>query len=356
MAWVTLRQLLDDAADRGYALPAFNVNSLEQCQAIIAAAKKADAPAILQATGVTRSYFHDVMLIHVVQAAVEIDPGVPICLHLDHGSSVEDCASAIEHGFPSVMMDGSLQEDCRTPSSFEYNRRVTRAVAVTAHARGVSVEGALGLVGSLQSCIGEPEDGHGAVGKVSRTRMLTKPAEAVKLVDETGIDALAVAIGNTHGAHKFSRRPDDQDLALGLVEEIHKRMPNVHLVLHGGSALPQEVQEKIARHGGIAPGAWGMPLDVVQGMIKFGVRKINIDTDVRLAMTGAVREALDQHRAEYDPRVYLGAAREAMTAMCVERFEAFGAAGQGSRIRPIPLATMAKRYKVGDLQQTVLHA
>jgi len=344
MAFVSLRQLLDHAAERGYGVPAFNVNNMEQLLAIMAAARQTGAPVILQASRGARSYAGDVMLRRMVEAAVEMNPEIPVCLHLDHGDKPATCLSAIQYGFTSVMMDGSLHEDGRTPADYEYNVAVTAAVTNLAHAVGVSVEGELGCLGSLESGQGEAEDGHGAEGVLSRDKLLTDPAQAQDFVERTGVDALAVAIGTSHGAYKFSREPTGDILAMDVIRAIHARLPNTHLVMHGSSSVPQVLQAVFNAHGGEMPQTWGVPVAEIQAGIRSGVRKINIDTDCRLAMAGQFRRVADEKRAEFDPRAFLKPAMAALTALCAERFEQFGTAGQAASLRPVPLAEMARRY------------
>lgn len=344
MAFVSLRQLLDHAAERGYGVPAFNVNNMEQLLAIMAAARQTGAPVILQASRGARSYAGDVMLRRMVEAAVEMNPEIPVCLHLDHGDKPATCLSAIQYGFTSVMMDGSLHEDGRTPADYEYNVAVTAAVTNLAHAVGVSVEGELGCLGSLESGQGEAEDGHGAEGVLSRDQLLTDPAQAQDFVERTGVDALAVAIGTSHGAYKFSREPTGDILAMDVIRAIHARLPNTHLVMHGSSSVPQALQAVFNAHGGEMPQTWGVPVAEIQAGIRSGVRKINIDTDCRLAMAGQFRRVADEQPAEFDPRAFLKPAMAALTSLCAERFEQFGTAGQAASLRPVPLAEMARRY------------
>jgi fructose-bisphosphate aldolase class II len=349
MARITLRQLLDHAAERGYGVPAFNINNMEQIVAIMAAARHCDAPVILQASRGARAYAGDIMIRKMVEAAEESYPEIPICLHQDHGNDSATCLSAIQAGFTSVMMDGSLEADAKTPASYAYNVRVTRQVAATAHQVGVSVEGELGCLGSLETGQGEQEDGHGADGRLAVDQLLTDPDQAVAFVAETKVDALAIAMGTSHGAYKFSRKPDGDILAMHVVKAINARMPGLHLVMHGSSSVPQALQDVFNAFGGDMPQTWGVPVEEIQEGIKHGVRKINIDTDCRLAMAGMVRKVATEQRSEFDPRKFLKPALEAMRALCVERYQRFGAAGQASRIKPIPLAEMAKRYAAGAL-------
>ncbi|TBC53812.1 fructose-bisphosphate aldolase class II [Rhizobium leguminosarum] len=352
MARITLRQLLDHAAEKCYGVPAFNINNMEQALAIMEAADSLDAPAIMQASRGARAYANDIMLKHIMDAVVEIYPHIPVCVHLDHGNAPSSCITAIQAGFTSVMMDGSLKADAKTPADWDYNVGVTKQVTEMAHLGGVSVEGELGVLGSLETGMGEAEDGHGAEGKLSQDQLLTNPDEAVKFVRETRVDALAVAMGASHGAYKFSRKPDGSVLAMNVIEEIHRKLPNTHLVMHGSSSVPIELQEIINQYGGQMKPTWGVPVEEIQGGIKNGVRKINIDTDVRMAMTGQVRRILQEDPSEFDPRKYLKPAMTALTKLCKERFEQFGTAGKASQIRPIPLSEMAKRYNSGALDPT----
>ncbi|MBY3384063.1 class II fructose-bisphosphate aldolase [Rhizobium laguerreae] len=352
MARIALRQLLDHAAEKCYGVPAFNINNMEQALAIMEAADSLDAPAIMQASRGARAYANDIMLKHIMDAVVEIYPHIPVCVHLDHGNAPSSCITAIQAGFTSVMMDGSLKADAKTPADWDYNVGVTKQVTEMAHLGGVSVEGELGVLGSLETGMGEAEDGHGAEGKLSQDQLLTNPDEAVKFVRETRVDALAVAMGASHGAYKFSRKPDGSVLAMNVIEEIHRKLPNTHLVMHGSSSVPIELQEIINQYGGQMKPTWGVPVEEIQGGIKNGVRKINIDTDVRMAMTGQVRRILQEDPSEFDPRKYLKPAMVALTKLCKERFEQFGTAGKASQIRPIPLSEMAKRYNSGALDPT----
>jgi fructose-bisphosphate aldolase class II len=349
MALISLRQLLDHAAEHGYGVPAFNVNSMEQLLAIMAAARRTEAPVIVQASRGARSYAGDLMLRHMVEAAVEMHPEIPVCLHQDHGNSPATCLSAIQHGFTSVMMDGSLAEDAKTPAGYDDNVAVTRAVVDLAHAVGVSVEGELGCLGSLESGRGEAEDGHGAEGQLAREQLLTDPDQAAAFVAATRVDALAVAIGTSHGAYKFSRRPTGDILAMDVVKAIHARLPGTHLVMHGSSSVPQELQEVFNRAGGEMPQTWGVPVEEIQEGIRHGVRKVNIDTDCRIAMAGQIRKVATEKRDEFDPRAFLKPAMAALEHLCAERFEQFGAAGRAASIKPLPLAEMARRYRSGAL-------
>jgi fructose-bisphosphate aldolase class II len=333
MALVPLRKVLDHAAENNYGVAAFNVNNMEQIQAIMEAAKETNSPVIIQASRGARAYSQDAYLRHLMLAAVELYPSIPIVMHQDHGNSPDTCLSAIQNGFTSVMMDGSLKEDGKTPASYEYNVDVTRRVVQLAHAKGVSVEGELGCLGSLESGHGEAEDGHGAEGQLSHDQLLTDPDEAKRFVEETGVDALAVAIGTSHGAYKFTRKPDGEVLAMTRIEEIHKKIPNTHLVMHGSSSVPQELQDIINKYGGKIKQTWGVPVEEIQRGIKSGVRKINVDTDCRLAITGAIRKVLAEGPEKFDPRDYLKPARTAMKEVCVARMVSFGQAGHGDKIR-----------------------
>lgn len=349
MALISLRQLLDDAAEHSYGVPAFNVNNLEQVRAIMAAADKADAPVIIQASRGARKYAGDSYLRHLMLAAVETHPHIPVCMHQDHGNNLATCMSAIANGFTSVMMDGSLEEDCKTPADYGYNERVTAQVSSTAHLFGVSVEGELGCLGSLESGTGAAEDGHGASGTLSRDRLLTDPAEAEKFVRATQVDALAVAIGTSHGAYKFKRKPDGEILSMATVKEIHRRLPGLHMVMHGSSSVPQSLQDIINEHGGRMPQTYGVPVEEIVEGIRHGVRKINIDTDCRMAVTGQYRKVAREFPQEFDPRKFNIPAIAKMTALCLERLEAFGAAGRAAHLRPLSLARMASAYAAGGL-------
>ncbi len=353
MARITLRQLLDHAAEHNYGVPAFNINNMEQALAIMAAADAVDAPVIIQASRGARQYANDIMLKHMMDAVCEIYPHIPVCVHLDHGNEPGTCMTAIQSGFTSVMMDGSLKADGKTPGDWDYNVDVTRTVTEMAHLGGISVEGELGVLGSLETGEGEKEDGHGAEGKLSHDQLLTNPDEAVKFVKETKVDALAIAMGTSHGAYKFSRKPDGKVLAMNVIEEIHRRMPNLHLVMHGSSSVPQELQDIINAHGGKMKPTWGVPVEEIQRGIRHGVRKINIDTDNRMAMTGQIRKVFAENPSEFDPRKYLKPAQDAMTALCKQRLQEFNTAGQASKIKKIiTVADMAKRYAKGELDPT----
>jgi fructose-bisphosphate aldolase class II len=356
MARITLRQLLDHAAERQYGVPAFNINNMEQGLAIMEAAAAADAPVIMQVSRGARSYANDIMIAKMMEALTEMYPAIPLCVHQDHGNSESTCISAIQHGFTSVMMDGSLEADAKTPASYDYNVAITRRVVDIAHAVGVSVEGELGVLGSLESGEGEAEDGHGAEGKLRPDQLLTDPAQAVDFVARTKVDALAIAMGTSHGAYKFSRKPDKDILAMHVVEEIHARLPGIHLVMHGSSSVPQELQDVINRHGGKMPQTFGVPVEEIERGIRHGVRKVNIDTDTRMAMTGQFRKVAQENPSEFDPRKFLKPAMDAMRVLCRDRFERFGTAGNASRIKVVPMAEMAKRYKSGSLDPQIAAA
>ena len=356
MARTTLRQLLDHAAEQGYGLPAFNISNMEQVLAIMAAAREADAPVILQASRSARAYAGDAMIRKLAEAAEEIAPEIPVCLHQDHGNSEATCLSAIQAGFSSVMMDGSLEADAKTPASYDYNLAITGKVSELAHAVGVSVEGELGCLGSLETGEGEKEDGHGFEGKLSMDQLLTDPDQAVDFVSRTKVDALAIAMGTSHGAYKFTRKPDGEILAMGVVQAINERLPNTHLVMHGSSSVPQDLLDLFNAAGGEIPQTFGVPVEEIQRGIKHGVRKVNIDTDCRLAMTGIFRKVANDKKDEFDPRKFLAPAMAAMQRLCKERYEQFGAAGQASKIRTVPMDEMAKRYAAGTLDPTVAQA
>lgn len=345
MAMVSLRQLLDHAAEHGYGMPAFNVNNLEQMQAIMRAADETDSPAILQVSAGARKYAGEAFMRRMVQAAAETWPHIPIVLHQDHGASPAVCQASIRSGFTSVMMDGSLREDMKTPATYEYNTRVTATVVAMAHAVGVSVEGELGCLGSLESGTAGEEDGSGAAGKLSHDQLLTDPDQCADFVERTGVDALAIAIGTSHGAYKFSRRPTGDILAIDRIREIHERIPGTHLVMHGSSSVPQEWLTIIRAHGGEIEETYGVPVEQIQEGIRNGVRKVNIDTDIRLAMTGALRRSLSADRKEFDPRKFLKQATAAAQEICKLRFEAFGSAGRASQIRPLSMEKMAAGYR-----------
>jgi fructose-bisphosphate aldolase class II len=349
MALITLRQLLDDAAERGYGVPAFNINNMEQGLAILRAAQAVDAPVIVQASRGARKYAGDVMLRHMVQALAEMHPDIPICLHQDHGNDEATCLSAIRHGFTSVMMDGSLKADMKTPASWDYNVAITERVSRMAHWVGASVEGELGVLGSLETGEAAKEDDSGAEGKLSREQLLTDPAEAVEFVRLTRVDALAIACGTSHGAYKFSREPSGETLAISRIEEIHARIPDVHLVMHGSSSVPQYLQDLINAWGGEMPQTWGVPVEEIERGIKSGVRKVNIDTDCRMAMTGQFRKLATEKPREFDPRKFMIPAMDELEKLCRDRFERFGTAGKASKIKPLPLDDMAERYAGGTL-------
>jgi len=353
MARVTLRQLLDHAAEHGYGVPAYNINNMEQGLAIMQAAQDTQSPVIIQASRGARGYAGDFMLAKLIDGLEALYPDIPICLHQDHGNNPATCLSAIQHGFTSVMMDGSLEEDAKTPASYEYNVEVTKKVTEMAHWVGASVEGELGCLGSLESGEGEAEDGHGFEGKLSKDMLLTDPDEARQFVAETKVDALAVAIGTSHGAYKFTRKPTGEILAMDVIEAIHERLPNTHIVMHGSSSVPQELQDMINQYGGEMRETYGVPVEEIVRGIRHGVRKINIDTDLRMASTAAIRKVLHEKPAEFDPRKYLKPAMEAMQKVCAERFEAFGTAGNAPKIKPIPMAEMAKRYADGTLDPRI---
>ena len=344
MALVSMRQLLDHAAEHTYGLPAFNVNDMEQIQAIMQAADACNSPVILQGSAGARKYAGEAFLRHLIQAAVETWPHIPIAMHQDHGASAAVCLRAIRSGFTSVMMDGSLEEDMKTPASYEYNCNVTKYVVDMAHDVGVTVEGELGCLGSLESGEAGEEDGSGAEGKLTRDQMLTDPVQAADFVERTGVDALAIAIGTSHGAYKFSRKPTGDILAIERIKQIHAKIPNTHLVMHGSSSVPQEWLAIIREYGGQIKETFGVPVEEIQEGIRHGVRKINIDTDIRLSMTGAMRRVMGQKPEEFDPRKFLAAAVVAAKELCQARFESFGSAGKADKIKPIPLEMMATRY------------
>lgn len=348
MALITLRQLLDHAAEHGYGVPAFNINNMEQGLAIMEAAKATDAPVIIQASRGARSYANDIMLAKMIEALAAIYPDIPLCMHQDHGNNEATCMTAIRHGFTSVMMDGSLKADGKTPADYDYNATITERVSRMAHWVGASVEGELGVLGSLEG-ESEAEDGHGATGKLDHSMLLTDPDQAVDFVRATKVDALAIACGTSHGAYKFSRKPDGDILAMKVIEAIHKKLPDTHLVMHGSSSVPQELQDIINAHGGEMPQTFGVPVDEIVRGIKHGVRKVNIDTDCRMAMTGQFRKIARDNPREFDPRKFLKPAMDAMRDLCRDRLEAFGTAGNASKIKVIPMDEMAKRYASGAL-------
>jgi fructose-bisphosphate aldolase class II len=348
-----MRQLLDHAAENGYGLPAFNVNNLEQVRAIMEAADETGSPVIMQGSAGARKYAGEAFLRHLIEAAIEAYPHIPVVMHQDHGASPAVCVAAIRSGFSSVMMDGSLMDDAKTPSSYEYNVEVSRRVVDIAHSIGVTVEAELGVLGSLETMQGDKEDGHGAEGKMTREQLLTDPNQAADFVQKTQCDALAIAIGTSHGAYKFTRKPTGDILAIDRIKEIHARIPNTHLVMHGSSSVPQEWLEIIRKYGGQMKETYGVPVEEIVTGIKHGVRKVNIDTDIRLAMTGAMRRHMAEKPAEFDPRKFLADAQKAAREICKLRYEAFGCAGQAAKIKPVPLEKMAERYKKGELNQIV---
>jgi fructose-bisphosphate aldolase class II len=353
MALISLRQMLDHAAEHTYGVPAFNVNNLEQVQAIMEAASETDSPVIMQASAGARKYTGEKFLRHLIEAAVETYPKIPVAMHQDHGQSPAVCESAMSLGFSSVMMDGSLREDGKTVADYDYNVAVTRKVVDAAHALGVSVEGELGCLGSLETMEGDKEDGHGAEGKMTHDMLLTDPEQAADFVRRTQLDALAIAIGTSHGAYKFSRKPTGDILAIERIKQIHARIPTTHLVMHGSSSVPQDLLEEIRQFGGQMKETYGVPVEEIQHAIQYGVRKINIDTDIRLAMTAAVRRFLHENPGKFDPREFLKPAREAAKKLCKQRYAEFGTAGNASKIMARPLAQMAQRYRAGELAQQV---
>ena len=353
MARITLRQLLDHAAERGYGVPAFNINNMEQGLAIMEAARVCNAPVIIQASRGARAYAGDIMLAKMMEALELTYPEIPLCIHQDHGESVATCLSAIQNGFTSVMMDGSLQSDGKTPADYAYNVAITSEAARLAHMVGASVEGELGCLGSLETGHGEAEDGHGFEGKLDRAKLLTDPEEAARFVAETKVDALAVAIGTSHGAYKFTRKPTSDVLAIDLIEKIHAKIPHTHIVMHGSSSVPEEFRDLFNANGGEMRETYGVPVEEIVRGIRHGVRKVNIDTDLRLAATGAIRKTLFTARKEFDPRKYLKPAIAAMQQVCKDRYEQFGTAGNASKIKVIPAADMAKRYAKGELDPKV---
>ena len=349
MALVTLRQLLDHAAEHGYGVPAFNINNMEQGLAILNAAAACDAPVILQSSRGARSYAGDIMLRHMVQALAEMYPDVPIVMHQDHGNNEATCLSAIRHGFTSVMMDGSLMADMKTPAPWDYNVAITAKVTEAAHAVGASVEGELGVLGSLETGEAAAEDGSGAEGKLDHSQLLTDPDEAAEFVALTQVDALAIACGTSHGAYKFSRQPDGEILAMSRIAEIHARIPNTHLVMHGSSSVPQYLQDLFNAHGGQMTQTWGVPVAEIERGIKMGVRKVNIDTDCRMAMAAQFRRVAQEKPDEFDPRKFMVPAMKELETLCRDRFERFGTAGNASKIKPLSMDQMAARYAKGDL-------
>jgi fructose-bisphosphate aldolase class II len=354
MALISMRQMLDHAAENNYGVPAFNVNNLEQMRAIMEAADKTNSPVIVQASAGARKYAGAPFLRHLILAAIEEFPHIPVVMHQDHGTSPDICQRSIQLGFSSVMMDGSLAEDGKTPTDYEYNARVTKRVVDLAHACGVSVEGEIGCLGSLETGMAGEEDGVGAEGVLDHSQLLTDPDEAAQFVKDTGVDALAIAIGTSHGAYKFTRPPTGDILAIERIKEINKRIPNTHLVMHGSSSVPQEWLAIINQYGGDIKETYGVPLEQIVEGIKHGVRKINIDTDLRLASTGAIRRYMAKDPAEFDPRKYLKETITAMRDICIVRYEAFGAAGQASKIKPVSLEVMYQKYAKGELNQKVI--
>jgi fructose-bisphosphate aldolase class II len=353
MPLVSMRQLLDHAAENGYGIPAFNVNNLEQVQAVMTAAAEVGAPVILQASAGARKYAGEPFIKHLIQAAVEQWPAVPLVMHQDHGQSPDVCRGAIDLGFGSVMMDGSLMADGKTIAHYDYNVDVTRKVVDMAHRVGVTVEGELGCLGSLETMKGDKEDGHGTEATMTRDQLLTDPEQAADFVKQTQLDALAIAIGTSHGAYKFTRKPTGDILAIDRIKQIHARIPNTHLVMHGSSSVPQDLLEEIRKYGGDMRETYGVPVEEIQEAIKHGVRKINIDTDVRLAMTAAIRKFLAENPSKFDPREYLKPAREAAYRICKQRYEQFGCTGQAGKIKAVPLGEVARRYASGQLAQVV---
>ena len=346
-----MRQLLDHAADHDYGVPAFNVNNLEQMRAIMEGAEATDSPVIVQASAGARTYAGANFLRHLILAAIEEFPDIPVVMHQDHGASPDVCQRSIQFGFSSVMMDGSLLEDQKTPASYEYNIDVTRRTVDMAHACGVTVEGELGCLGSLETGEAGEEDGVGAEGALSMDQLLTDPQQAIDFVAQTNCDALAIAIGTSHGAYKFSRPPTGDILAIDRIREIHEALPNTHLVMHGSSSVPQDWLQVINENGGEIPETYGVPVEEIQQGIKHGVRKVNIDTDLRLASTGSIRRFLNNNRSNFDPRKYLAESQKAMREIVVSRYEAFGTAGHASKIKPISLEAMSDRYLAGELDR-----
>ena len=353
MPLVSMRQLLDHAAENGYGIPAFNVNNLEQVQAVMTAAAEVGAPVILQASAGARKYAGEPFIKHLILAAIESWPQVPLVMHQDHGQNPDVCRGAIDLGFSSVMMDGSLEGDGKTIASYDYNVDVTRKVVDMAHKVGVTVEGELGCLGSLETMRGDKEDGHGTDATMTREQMLTNPEQAAEFVKRTQLDALAIAIGTSHGAYKFSRKPTGDILAIDRIKEINRRIPNTHLVMHGSSSVPQDLLAIINQYGGKMRETYGVPVSEIQEAIKYGVRKINIDTDIRLAMTAAVRKFLHENPDKFDARDWLKPAREAAKQICRQRYVEFGCEGQAAKIKPLPLSAVAQRYASGALAQTV---
>ena len=353
MALVSMRELLDHAAANGYGIPAFNVNNLEQVQAVMQAAHEVGAPVILQASAGARKYAGDAFIKHLILAAVESHPHIPLVMHQDHGQNPDVCQGAINLGFSSVMMDGSLMADGKTIASYDYNVEVTRKVVDMAHATGVTVEGELGCLGSLETMRGDKEDGHGTDATMTMDQLLTDPEQAADFVRRTQLDALAIAIGTSHGAYKFTRKPTGDILAIERIKEINRRLPNTHLVMHGSSSVPQDLLATIRQHGGNMKETYGVPVEEIQKAIQFGVRKINIDTDIRLAMTGAVRKFLAENPEKFDAREWLKPAREAAYKICRQRYIEFGCEGQAGKIKGETLQVVAQKYARGELAQVV---
>ena len=354
MPLVTSTEMFKKAYDGGYAIGAFNVNNMEIVQGITEACQEEHAPVILQVSKGARAYANHTYLVKLVEAAVACCPDIPIVLHLDHGPDFETCKSCVDGGFTSVMMDGSLMPDGKTVSTYEYNVETTRCIVETAHCIGVSVEGELGCIGSLETLTSEKEDGQGAEGTLTREQLLTDPDQAVDFVRETQLDALAIAIGTSHGAYKFTREPTGEILSIDRVKEIHARLPNTHLVMHGSSSVPQEFLAEIRKFGGEMRETYGVPVKEIQTAIKHGVRKVNVDTDIRLAMTAAIRRFIFENPSEFDPRAFMKAARKAEKEMCKSRYLAFGCEGQGAKIHPIPLDAFARGYSDGTITQKTL--
>lgn len=353
MALISMRQLLDHAAEHGYGMPAFNVNNMEQVHAIMQAADATNSPVIMQGSAGARSYAGEPFLRHLILAAIEMYPHIPICMHQDHGAEPAVCFRSIQSGFSSVMMDGSLMADAKTPASYEYNVDVTRKVVDLAHACGVSVEGELGCLGSLETGMMGEEDGHGAEGQLDHSMLLTDPEEAADFVRKTGVDALAIAIGTSHGAYKFTKKPTGNVLRIDRVKEIHARIPSVHLVMHGSSSVPEDWLAIINNYGGDMGQTYGVPVEEIVEGIKHGVRKVNIDTDLRMASTGSIRKHLQENRSNFDPRKFLKDSTKGMMEICKARYEAFGSAGMADKIKPVSLETMFKRYASGELKPRV---
>jgi fructose-bisphosphate aldolase, class II len=353
MALVSMRELLDHAAAHSYGIPAFNVNNLEQVQAIMEAAKEVGAPVIMQASAGARKYAGEGFLKHLILAAVESYPNIPVVMHQDHGQSPEVCQGAMNLGFSSVMMDGSLEADGKTIASYDYNVEVTAKVVAMAHKQGVTVEGELGCLGSLETMKGDKEDGHGTDATMTREQLLTDPEQAADFVKRTQLDALAIAIGTSHGAYKFTRKPTGDILAIDRIKEINRRIPNTHLVMHGSSSIPQDLLAAIRQYGGTMGETYGVPVEEIQRSIQYGVRKINVDTDIRLAMTAAIRKFMVENPDKFDPREYLKPAREAAKQICKQRYLEFGCEGQGAKIKGNSLQVVAAKYAKGELAQVV---